>query len=201
MTTRLRKLILFAAMSFAACAAGWQGARAEPACSATVYWDADFRGESWTMTENVPFVGKHWNDQISSIIVHSGTWVFYWDADYKGEQLRLGPGKYAFVGPHWNDQISSARCLEPGGVTPPGEVTPPGDYVETDHGGRYWHEHWREHMRWREHWREHARWHEHWHDHVHEHLHEHLHEREHFRPHRIAVHISHWHPGGGRHHR
>jgi hypothetical protein len=84
-------------------------------CSATVYWDANFGGESWTLHGSIPYVGDHWNDQISSIVVHRGYWVFFWDINYGGEALRLGPGQYPFVGPHWNDQISSARCVQPTG--------------------------------------------------------------------------------------
>ena len=86
-------------------------ALAHPGCSATVYWDANFGGESRTLHHDVAFVGQHWNDQISSIVVHSGRWVFYWDAGFSGETLTATPGAYAFVGNHWNDQISSARCI------------------------------------------------------------------------------------------
>ena len=82
-------------------------------CSATVYWDANYGGEAWTLHGNIRFVGPHWNDQISSIVVHRGVWIFYWDANYGGEQLRLAPGTYPYVGDHWNDQISSARCVRP----------------------------------------------------------------------------------------
>ena len=80
------------------------------ACEVTVYWDANFRGESLHTDGDMSYVGNHWNDQISSIRVRSGFWEFYWDADYRGEVLRLGPGEYAYVGDHWNDQISSFRC-------------------------------------------------------------------------------------------
>jgi hypothetical protein len=88
-------------------------ASARPSCSATVYWDANFGGEAWTLHGSIPFVGQHWNDRISSIVVHSGHWVFFWDADFRGESMEVGPGEYPYVGDHWNDQISSARCVSP----------------------------------------------------------------------------------------
>ncbi len=83
-------------------------------CEVVVFWDADFQGEQWRTTRDSEFVGPHWNDQISSIQVLSGTWEFYWDAGYRGEVMRLGPGAYRYVGNHWNDQISSFRCIGPG---------------------------------------------------------------------------------------
>lgn len=86
-------------------------ATAHPGCSATVFWDANFGGEARTLHGDVAFVGHHWNDQISSIIVHRGHWIFYWDAGFSGETLTASPGAYAYVGDHWNDQISSAQCI------------------------------------------------------------------------------------------
>lgn len=105
------KSLGIAALALAAAAA------ATPAmahgCSVTVYWDANYGGESWHTRHDVPWVGQHWNDQISSIRIESGVWAFYWDKDYGGENEELRPGDYAFVGPHWNDQISSFRCVHP----------------------------------------------------------------------------------------
>ncbi len=84
---------------------------AEPGCSATVFWDANYGGAARTLHGTVSYVGNNWNDQISSIIVHRGRWIFYWDANFGGRQMRLGPGEYPFVGRLWNDQISSAQCF------------------------------------------------------------------------------------------
>lgn len=86
-------------------------ARAQVGCDVIVYWDANFRGESWRTQYDQVYVGNHWNDQISSIRVLSGVWEFFWDANYGGERMRLGHGDYAYVGNHWNDQISSFRCV------------------------------------------------------------------------------------------
>jgi Beta/Gamma crystallin len=138
MKFQAQKLAILASACLLAVAASGQRAAAQPysGCSATVYWDANFAGEKWTLHDSVSYVGPHWNDKISSIAVHRGVWVFYWDGDYKGEELRLGPGKYDYVGDHWNDQISSARCVEPGDVAVPDdvmeEVVPQeGEYIGT----------------------------------------------------------------------
>ena len=89
---------------------------AEPSCLIMVYWDINYGGESWRVDPDTPWVGVHWNDQISSVKVISGVWDFYFDANYEGESFRTGPGWYPYVGDHWNDQISSFRCERP---TPP----------------------------------------------------------------------------------
>ncbi len=108
-----RRIIVAAAALLAAAGASQPSlAQGRDGCSATVYWDANFGGEAWTLHGNVDFVGPHWNDRISSIVVHRGVWVFFWDANYQGEALRLNPGTYSYVGNHWNDQISSARCIQ-----------------------------------------------------------------------------------------
>jgi hypothetical protein len=105
-----KTIFLIAAGLFAAALMS-TAATASPGCSATVYWDANFGGEARTLHGDVAFVGQRWNDQISSIIVHRGKWIFYRDAGFSGETLTATPGAYAYVGDHWNDQISSAQCI------------------------------------------------------------------------------------------
>jgi hypothetical protein len=105
---KLKALGMVAGLALAAAAA--TPAMAD-GCSVTVYWDVNFGGESWHTNHNVPWVGAHWNDQISAIRIQSGVWDFYFDKDYSGERERLRPGDYAYVGPHWNDQISAFRCV------------------------------------------------------------------------------------------
>jgi hypothetical protein len=78
-----------------------------------VYWDINFGGESWRTNLNYSYVGDHWNDQISSIIVVAGTWQFWRDANFRsgiaGERWVLGPGYYPWVQAVGiqNDTISS----------------------------------------------------------------------------------------------
>jgi hypothetical protein len=77
-----------------------------------VYWDINFGGESWRTNLNYSYVGDHWNDQISSIIVVSGTWQFWRDAGFSGvgdSPWILTPGYYPWVEAVGipNDTISS----------------------------------------------------------------------------------------------
>jgi hypothetical protein len=78
-----------------------------------VFWDINFGGESWRTNLNYSYVGGHWNDQISSIIVVSGTWQFWRNANFQpgpgDRDWILGPGYYSWVEAVGipNDQISS----------------------------------------------------------------------------------------------
>jgi len=78
-----------------------------------VFWDINFGGESWRTNLNYSYVGGHWNDQISSIIVVSGTWQFWRNANFQpgagDRDWILGPGYYPWVEASGipNDQISS----------------------------------------------------------------------------------------------
>ena len=71
--------------------------------------------------------GKGWNDDISSVIVVSGTWELFWDDGCVGNKLILPPGVYpslaqagtnpqlafpAIPEPGWNDQLSSLRPIK-----------------------------------------------------------------------------------------
>ena len=83
-------------------------------CSGTAYWDWHFEGAALRLAPYVSFVGPRWNDQISSIKIHSAVWRFYRDANFQGPMLELGPGGYTFqAGDAWNDQISSFQCVRP----------------------------------------------------------------------------------------
>jgi hypothetical protein len=93
---------------------GFSSAADAGGCKVKVYWDINFGGAHFTTDRAVPWVGNHWNDQISSIKVIWGVWEFYRDIHYGGESMRLSRGNYAYVGDHWNDQISSFRCVHPG---------------------------------------------------------------------------------------
>ena len=81
------------------------------ACEVIVFRDAKFEGQKWTSSTAVSKMDDNWNDQISSIVVISGTWNFYQDWYYKGPSFQLKPGEYSYVGDKWNDRISSFRCV------------------------------------------------------------------------------------------
>jgi hypothetical protein len=83
-----------------------------PGCSVTVYWDADFKGASWTTTDGWQYIGDEWNNEISAIVVNAGEWQFFKDPDFRGRSETLEPGSYAYVGSEWDDQISSFRCIK-----------------------------------------------------------------------------------------
>lgn len=55
------------------------------------------------------------NNQISSMIIHRGTWRFYDGYYYTFRLGELGPGRYSFVGNVGvrNDAISSIRRVKP----------------------------------------------------------------------------------------
>jgi hypothetical protein len=81
------------------------------ACEVTVYWDDDFKGESFRTTQDQLNLEGGWNDQISSIAIASGEWEFFEHDEFGGQVLKLAPGRYPRLEKFWNDQISSFRCL------------------------------------------------------------------------------------------
>lgn len=67
----------------------------------TIYRHENFSGEFkdfsvWVsnLEDESNGVLGNWNDETSSIWVHSGTWQIYADHDYKGATDTLKPGKY-----------------------------------------------------------------------------------------------------------
>jgi hypothetical protein len=87
-----------------------------------VFKDADFPFGDETFTISLPpnwgynYIGDHWNDSISSVIVLSGTWEFREHANRQGAQATVGPGWYTYVenAPFnmTNDTISSLYCVD-----------------------------------------------------------------------------------------
>ncbi|MGL5718376.1 MAG: beta/gamma crystallin-related protein [Paraclostridium sp.] len=85
---------------------------------AVLYSDADFNGDSITVTSDTPYIGDYFNDKVSSIIVKkvdtpkpSNTSVsIYSDASYQGNSQTLSPGSYDIydltIG---NDTLSSIK--------------------------------------------------------------------------------------------
>lgn len=66
----------------------------------------DEDGWSYRTTFRISYIGDDWNDQISSMIVHSGTWRFYEHINFGGAHFDRGPGHHN-VPDGWNDRISS----------------------------------------------------------------------------------------------
>lgn len=74
-----------------------------------IYEHINFGGR-WARTNlNWYYVGRFWNDRISSIIVVSGTWRFYEHWHYEGRYFTRGPGYYSRL--PMNDVISSFKVL------------------------------------------------------------------------------------------
>lgn len=81
-----------------------------------LYKDADFKGESRTITTDVDWVGYDWNDCISSIRVPAGYSVqVYFDSYYGGQTMIMGQSWSSTMEEGnglWNDQISSIKIIK-----------------------------------------------------------------------------------------
>ncbi|HWY61060.1 MAG TPA: beta/gamma crystallin-related protein [Rhizomicrobium sp.] len=85
-------------------------AMAQPHGRATVYRDADFRGEQRQLDRDVrDFSAIGMNDRISSIRVDSGTWEFCEDADFRGRCITVSRDERDLAGSGFDDRLSSAR--------------------------------------------------------------------------------------------
>lgn len=79
----------------------------------TYFEHADFQGRRGRAGEGqvVAWVGREWNDLISSIECHPDCALEGFEhIDYGGERRRF-PGRTPFVGPAWNDRISALRVI------------------------------------------------------------------------------------------
>lgn len=78
-----------------------------------VYFDKDYGGAEWRTNLSYSYVGSAWNDQISAIIVVSGTREFFRDINFGGPSKQLGPGYYPWVEAVGipNDSISSFKAI------------------------------------------------------------------------------------------
>ena len=78
-----------------------------------LYEHADFRGVSKRIQDNTPWIGKEFNDKVSSIIVRELRAEIYEHANFKGRKQVLGPGRFNIgdltIG---NDTLSSLRVPE-----------------------------------------------------------------------------------------
>jgi len=81
----------------------------------TLYKDANFEGESITITEATPDLSElNFSDCVSSIIVDDGDWEFYKDVNYESSyDVIFGKGSYSWVEEYGipNDDISSLKPL------------------------------------------------------------------------------------------
>ena len=88
--------------------------------SCIVYEHTDYKGSSFLISgEEKDFRSINFNDKVSSIVVHSGVWLFYEHTEYKGKVMVLYPGSYPDIrSMGFNDIISSCRSLAGNGSTP-----------------------------------------------------------------------------------
>lgn len=73
--------------------------------------DEGFAGRRGELREgaSVEWVGRAWNDRISSVACHPGCRLIgYVDINYGGQRRNLA-GAVAALGPGWNDRISALR--------------------------------------------------------------------------------------------
>jgi hypothetical protein len=68
----------------------------------TVYTDENFSGDSMDVSDNIWDLQNHhrglagnWNDEISSIRVHDGTFRFFEHVNFKGAWRDLSKGEYS----------------------------------------------------------------------------------------------------------
>ncbi|HLY95941.1 MAG TPA: beta/gamma crystallin-related protein, partial [Sideroxyarcus sp.] len=80
------------------------------AAEVTVFKQPEFTGDKLTLrrdTNNLS--GAGFQDQISSVVVHSGRWQFCSQPDFNGDCVTLGPGEYPQLARSMNHRIESAR--------------------------------------------------------------------------------------------
>ena len=83
----------------------------------TLYEDKDFKGTSFYIYGQEGDLGTlGMKNKVSSIVVHSGVWLFYENVGFKGKGLYLKPGSYPDLQQMgMNDRFSSCRGLSEGG--------------------------------------------------------------------------------------
>jgi hypothetical protein len=83
------------------------------ACIVSIFGEQNLQGMTVETRDNQPRLDlSGWQNQISSIMVKSGTWDFFPDLEYRGgPPLRLAPGSYAILEPNWTKRIGSFMCV------------------------------------------------------------------------------------------
>lgn len=89
-----------------------------PEC--VLFWHDNFQSPddhpAWTIYTGYYYLGDDWNDQVSSLIIKSGTWKFYKHANFNAGytdgpwEVQLGPGSYPNI-PFPNDELSSVELV------------------------------------------------------------------------------------------
>ena len=82
----------------------------------TLYTEPEFKGKSFRIyLEEADLTTLGIDNQVSSIVVHSGVWLFYENIGFTGKGLYMRPGSYPNL-QKWgmNDRFSSCRGLTEG---------------------------------------------------------------------------------------
>jgi Beta/Gamma crystallin len=106
MKTILRHALAAALAGTALAAAGVQAAEM------TIYGQPGFHGKSFTLRGNANLADINFENRVSSLVVHSGTWEVCTEPDLRGRCVTLGPGEYASLDRRLDDRIESMRTLE-----------------------------------------------------------------------------------------
>lgn len=81
--------------------------------SFTIYEHANYKGKSKKITRgSVSYVGKTWNDKVSSLKVSSGTRVSYYEHKDFGGDYSYRTSDDNWIGDKWNDKISSCIVFD-----------------------------------------------------------------------------------------
>lgn len=84
----------------------------------SIFWNDNFGEPVERLTANPGYgydlLDTDWDEQISSIKVHSGVWRFFKDPGWDSPLGDLGPGEYAWTADlGWEqDNISSFACVD-----------------------------------------------------------------------------------------
>ena len=81
-------------------------------CTVAFYSDPNLTGKAEETGDNQPRLDLNgWQNQISSLLIKSGTWDFYSELEYKGQVIRLAPGSYPVLEAQWTKRIGSFMCV------------------------------------------------------------------------------------------
>jgi hypothetical protein len=80
------------------------------AAEVTLYLQPNYGGRQVTLRGHTPSLGNiGFQDQVSSMVVHSGRWEVCTQPDFKGDCVTVGPGEYPALDQRLNHRIESAR--------------------------------------------------------------------------------------------